>query len=171
MAKTAAFKVASALYDSKIIAARERLTEFADKCVKACIPAPVIGVIDEYAQYFSYTHGVVVATMTGNSSFPAKSTIAVPNTGYYLRVTDATFKEGKRIYDDMKKVEKMKGDFMEETKNLLYQELRFENKVREKVPEMLSYIEFPVSGSVPAKRDQYYSTINNLIRNVKKLKK
>lgn len=171
MARIAAQKVAAALYDAKIDAAKDKLTEFADECVLRTFPAPVIGVLKEYTHYFSVTHKVCIGCSNGGSSIPATSHIFVPASAYYMIVSEVVYKQGMKIYGDMKKLEKMKKDFADETSYLLYQELRFEKKIAEKVPELLSYIEFPVTESLPAKEEQYYTSINNLIKNVKKLKK
>lgn len=169
MARNAANKIAHDLYADKISAVEEELTRFADDCIKQALPMPVIQVIEEFKQYFSYQTSVVISDGNGHT-FSAKSTIKVPANFYYIYVNEVMFEQGKRIFMEKQRLKGKKDAFSNETTYLLYQELKFEKKVAEVAPELLSYINFPEVVAPPS-RNLYYEQLNNLLKNIKKLKK
>lgn len=169
MARNAANKMSLDLYASKISAAEEELTRFADDCIKQVLPMPVLQVIEEFKEYFSYTTNVCIADGNGHSYY-AKSSIKVPANYYYLYVKEVMFEQGKRLYQEKQRLSDKKRAFADETTYLLYQELKFEKKVAELAPEILSYIDFPEVVAPPS-RTLYYEQLNNLLKNIKKLKK
>ena len=168
MAHDAAIKMGRALYDSQINDATEALTRFADDCVIEVIPMPVRQVIEEFYQYFACTKSVIIAC--GNHSIPAKSTIKVPASYYYLDVKRTEYEQGKRLYNELQRLTNTKKKFIEDTTNLLYRELKYEKRVAEVVPEVLSYIVFPEVVAPPA-RTLYYEQLNTVLSNIKKSKK
>lgn len=169
MARTAAVQMSLDLYASKIAAAEEELTRFADDCIKQTLPMPVIQVIEEFKEYFSYTTSVVIADGNGHT-FHAKSTIKAPANYYYIYVSDVMFEQGKRIFMEKHRLNEKKREFTDQTTNLLYMELKFEKRVAEVAPELLSYIKFPEVVAPPS-RNLYYEQLNELIKKIKKSKK
>lgn len=169
MARNAANKMSLDLYADKIAAAEEELTRFADDCIKQVLPMPVLQVIEEFKEYFSYTTNVCISDGNGHSYY-AKSTIKVPANYYYIFVKEVMYEQGKRLYLEKQRLSDKKKAFADETTYLLYQELKFEKKVSELAPEILSYIDFPEVSAPPA-RTLYYEQLNNLLKNIKKLKK
>lgn len=169
MARNAASKMALDLWGAKIAAADEELTRFADECIKQVLPMPVTQVIEEFKEYFSYCTNVVIADGNGHS-FYAKSTIKVPANYYYIYVNEVMYEQGKRIYLEKQKFKNKRESFITETTYLLYQELKYEKKVAEVASEMLSYIDFPEIVATPS-RTYYYAQLNEVLKNLKKLKK
>lgn len=169
MARNAAHKMSVDLYASKIAVAEEELTRFADDCIKQVLPMPVTQVIEEFKEYFSYCTNVVISDGNGHS-FYAKSTIKVPANYYYIYVNEVMYEQGKRIYLEMQGLKNKRDTFITETTYLLYQELKYEKRVAEVAPEILSYIDFPEVVAPPS-RTLYYEQLNNLLKNIKKLKK
>lgn len=169
MARNAASKIALDLWGAKISAADEELTRFADDCIKQVLPMPVTQVIEEFKEYFSYCTNVVIADGNGHS-FYAKSTIKVPANYYYIYVNEVMYEQGKRIYLEKQEFKNKRESFITETTYLLYQELKYEKKVAEVAPEMLSYIDFPEIVETPS-RTYYYAQLNEVLKNIKKLKK
>lgn len=165
MARNAANKIANDLYVDMISAVDEDLTRFADDCIKQVLPMPVTQVIEEFKEYFSYCTNVVISDGNGHS-FYAKSTIKVPANYYYIYVNQVMYEQGKKIYLGMQELKNKRESFITETTNLLYQELKFEKKVAEVAPEMLSYIEFPEVVAPPS-RTLYYTQLNTLLKKIK----
>lgn len=169
MARNAANKIANDLYADMLSAVEKDLTRFADDCIKQVLPMPVIQVIEEFKEYFSYTTSVVIADGNGHT-FHAKSTIKAPANYYYIYVNEVLYEQGKRIFMEKHRLNEKKREFTEQTTNLLYMELKYEKKVAEVAPELLSYINFPEVVAPPS-RTLYYDQLNNLLKNIKKLKK
>lgn len=168
MAHDAAIRMSRDIYDSKINEAKEALTRCADECIKNVVPMPVRQVLEEFKLYFSYTNNVVIAW--GNKTIPAISTIKVPASFYYIDVTRVSYLQCKQLYDEILRFQNRKRDFIEETTNLLYRELKYEKRVAEVLPEALSYIVFPEVVAPPA-RTLYYEQLNKVLSNIKKVKK
>lgn len=168
MAHDAAIRMSRDIYDSKINEAKEALTRFADDCIIEVLPMPVRQVLVEYQQYFSYTNNVVIAW--AHKTVPAISTIKVPASFYYIDVSRVSYLQCKQLYDELLHFQNRKSDFIEETTNTLYRELKYEKRVAEVLPEALSYIVFPEVVAPPA-RTLYYEQLNKVLSNIKKVKK
>lgn len=168
MAHDAAIRMSRDIYDGKINDATEALKRCADECIRNVVPMPVRQVLEEYKQYFSYTNNVVIAL--GNLTVPAQSTIKVPTSFYYINVSKESYFQCKKLYDELLRFKNRKSDFIEETTNTLYRELKYEKRVAEVLPEALSYIKFPEVVAPPA-RTLYYEQLNRVLSNIKKDKK
>ena len=167
MAKEAAEKMASALYDEELNRLTEQLTLLATKYVAIYYPTPVLKVIEEYSDYFDTCDQVYIRIQEDRTSIRCKSNIRVPLERSLLIVPK---KHAEPLLDKnaaIFKLKNQKAKFINEVVYALGRELKYEDKVRKMMPEALPYITFPTVKQLPALNEDHFSELRNKINSIK----
>jgi hypothetical protein len=144
MADDAADKLAALAFDKKIEKIKSEMTKFGDVLINKYIPAPILALGDEYAQYFPDRNNHIQFTSETAPSYHYSALPCTVSNPIYRKVfvlSEEDYKKGhglKRRYDDLC------GDkrrYKSDVSDALMQ-LKSEKRIQEQFPEALPYLNF-----------------------------
>ena len=172
MAEIAAEKMANAAFGDKIGLAKQRVTVVVEGLVCKYIPYSIRAIVAEFPSYFEKRKYVTITTTLMHSdesegheySIGSQISFWVPKGSEYIgNVSAEEYRELKKLYMDLKNIEKAQREFEQQVLDALCA-LRTEKKVKESLPEALPYIEFPEDVQLPA---PVFGTLRQIIKNIK----
>lgn len=174
--KTMAYEAASTMkkgaYSTMIEKAYEKLNTAGEQLVRKYIPAPVIGCVNEYSDYFAYTTtGAGIATIKKHSDgwqgcetrIPVKLSFTVPNGSNYVTVEKDEYDMLRKLHCKVKQLERDCEAFGEQVYEALIA-LKTEKAVEKELPEAMKYLVFPEVKAVPA---PVFTGLREIIKKIK----
>lgn len=156
MALDAAYRAAEKLFSERIQNARVALRIRAEEIVKLHIPYPVQAVVKEFPDWISQTDGVClyknINTQYGlrrSNYVDCKLSFNVPYACNYLLVSGDEFDELVNLKLKKDRAIKDREDFEARLFDSILA-LKTEKCIKESMPEILPYIDFPVSKQLPS---------------------
>lgn len=156
MALDAAYRASEKLFSERIQKAREALRIRAEEIVKLHIPYPVQAVVKEFPDWISQTDGVClyknINTQYGlrrSNYVDCKLSFKVPTACNYLLVSGDEFDELVNLKLKKDRAIKDREDFEARLYDSILA-LNTEKRIKESMPEILPYIDFPVVKQLPS---------------------
>lgn len=167
MASDAALKMQEAVYGPQLEAVNKEKDFVGTQIISKYIPSPVIACIKEYQSFFE-VYRVVGVFYWRSSNWRSeyiyvKLPYNVPKGAKYIEISESDYKD---LLEFVKVINKLKDEKMEFGERIISAliSLKYENKVKEHLPEALEYIEFPVVKALP---EPIYNDIRNILKNAK----
>lgn len=161
MALNAASKAAEKLFSERIQKAKEALRTRAEEIVKLHIPYPVQAVLKEYPDWISKTDSVSLYTFVDtqygsrtSSYVPCKLSFYVPYACYTLLVSEGEFAELVGLKLKKENIIKDRDKFEARLFDSILS-LKTEKRVKESMPEILPYVDFPEVKQLPSPNFDY----------------
>lgn len=167
MAHEAAMKMGSAKYDEELERLAEQLAKLTTQYVKVHYPFPVLKVIEEYPDYFQKTNRVCIHVIEDNKYLWMKTNVFVPQEKRAFDIAKKHVQPLIELNNEYSKLKTKKSDFVNEMVYVLGRELKYEEKVKQFLPEALPYIEFPTVVQLPALEKDHYSKLRDFIKSIK----
>lgn len=171
MALDAAYRAAEKLFSERIQNARVALRICAEEIVKLHIPYPVQAVVKEFPDWISTTDGVclykTINTQYGlrrSNYVDCKLSFNIPYACNYLLVSDEEFNELVNLNLKKDRAIKDREDFEARLFESILA-LKTEKRIKESMPEILPYIDFPVEKQLPS---PMFDDIRAQLRTLKK---
>lgn len=171
MALDAAYRAAEKLFSERIQNARVALRTRVEEIVKLHIPYPVQAVVKEFPDWISTTDGVClykyVDTQYGlrrSSYVDCKLSFNVPYACNYLLVSVDEYDELVKLKLKKDNTIKDREDFEARLFDSILA-LKTEKRIKESMPEILPYIDFPVEKQLPS---PMFDDIRAQLRNLNK---
>lgn len=166
IAQEAASLIGSKKYSGAIKETKEELCIIAGKLVVNYIPSPVLQLTKEYSDFMCPQTAITFRSYSPKGYLKTITThidVAVP---YSCRTLTVDWKDYIKLSDINERITKLNDECRslktEIVKALL--SLKTEKRVREELPEVLEYIEFPATFAPPA---LIYTDLRNLIKKIK----
>ena len=167
MALEAASRMMDAIYGTQIDAVTKEKDFVGSVIISKYIPSPVIACVKEYPSFFEVYRNVAVfywkSANWGSEHIYVKLPYNVPKGAKYIEISESDYKDLLVFVKEINKLKDEKMKFGERITSALIS-LKYENKVKEQLPEALEYIEFPVEKSLP---QPIYNDIRNILKNAK----
>lgn len=167
MAHEAAMKMGSAKYDEELKRLAEQLTKLTTEYVKVYYPFPVLQVIEEYPEYFNKTNSVCIHVIEDDRFLWMNTTVFVPTAKRVFDIPKTHVQPLIDLNNEYYKLKDKKSVFVNEMIYVLGRELKYEEKVKQYLPEALPYIEFPTVVQLPALEKDHYSKLRDFIKSIK----
>lgn len=174
MAANAAKKIVDARYKQAIRDMDVKLTNYADSMIKKYVPQPVLSVLEEYDKYFDWTQHISVfyraydsegARSISSSALALKANIIVPRRCNYLEISEADWREGKKLIELKRQICDVNNKTEEELTEVI-RSCNSETTLMKRYPEIHPYIEWPPVKALPA--NVTHDWVKNLMADIKK---
>lgn len=167
MALDAAFKMQEAIYRPQIDAVTKEKDFVGTQILSKYIPSPVIACVKEYTSFFEVYRNVGVfywkSANCRSEHIYVKLPYCVPKGAKYIEISASDYKDLLEFVKAINKLKDKKMEFGERIISALIS-LKYENKVKEQLPEALEYIDFPVEKALP---QPIYNDIRNILKDAK----
>lgn len=167
MAVNAAILMQEAIYGEKLEALTKEKDFVGSVILSEYIPSPVIACVKEYPSFFDVYRVVSVYywRSSNNRSEYIHITLpyGVPKGATVIEISEKDYNDLLEFVVEINKLKDEKMDLLERVTSALVS-LKYENQVKEQLPEALEYIDFPVEKALP---QPIYNDIRNILKNAK----
>lgn len=145
IAEYASKEMAAKLYNSKIESVDYEMVSLGYLYAQRYIPCSVLKVLKDYPNYFSISRtltfrcekdGKLLEDICVNLEIP------LPTYGRCIKLNEDEYNQLYPLFKRKKDLTRRRDDFISNMKTTLYS-LKYENKVKECMPEALNFMEFP----------------------------
>lgn len=166
IAEYASKRMAAKLYNSMIENVDYEIVSLGYLYAQRYIPCDVLKVLKAYPNYFN-----IARTLTFRCGKEGKMLeginvtleIPLPTYGRYINLNEDEYNQLYPLFKRKKDLTRRRDDFISNMKTTLYS-LKYENKVKECLPEALNFMEFPPEKNLPVPVN---TELRNLLKTIK----
>ena len=166
MAESASKRMAAKLYSSKIENVDYEIVSLGYLYAQRYIPCDVLKVLKAYPNYFNISRTLTFRCEKDGKKFESicvNLEIPLPTYGRYINLNEDEYNQLYPLFKIKKDLTRKRDDFISNMQTTLYS-LKYENKVKECLPEALNFMDFPPVNNLPV---PVYTELRNLLKTIK----
>lgn len=171
MALAAANRAAEKLFSERFEKALEALRIRVEEILKVEIPYPVQAVVKEFPDWISTTDSVCLYKIIDTQYGERRSSYVDCKLSFRVPYACSTLKVNNKVFDELANLKLKKDRTIKERDDFearLFESilaLKTENRIKESMPEILPYIDFPVEKQLPS---PMFDDVRAQLRNLNK---